>query len=223
MTANLLHKRGATPQVLRDALDVVKPDVLAVQELTPALARVVAERFLHHFFTTRPDGAGVGLAAARPVSFNGVPMPYRSAVVATLQPEDWPEFAGPVEIFNVHLANPIGGWPFNMARARRSQINATQARPSADGVRRVLCGDLNATPLWAAYRRLRRSYRDGILEAAARNARRPAPTWSPLRSGPRLLRIDHVLVDGVRIESAEVVHLPGSDHLAVVTDIVDDT
>lgn len=222
MTANLLHTRGATAQVLHGALDVVKPDILAVQELTPALSRIIEERFPHHLLSPRPNGTGVGLATDRRVSFDVLPMPHRSAVFATLQPEDWPEFAGPVEILNVHLANPIGGLPFNMARARRSQIDATQARRPVAGVRRVLCGDLNATPLWAAYRRLRRSYRDGILEAAARNDRRSPRTWGPLRRGPRLLRIDHVLVDGVRVESAETVRLPGSDHLAVVTDIVDD-
>ena len=43
-----------------------------------------------------------------------------------------------------------------------------------------------------------------------------------LRKGPRLLRIDHVLVSGLRVVSAEALPLAGSDHLAVVTDLVED-
>jgi endonuclease/exonuclease/phosphatase (EEP) superfamily protein YafD len=42
------------------------------------------------------------------------------------------------------------------------------------------------------------------------------------RTVPRLLRIDHVLVDGVRVTSAEALRLTGSDHLTLVVDLVDD-
>ena len=221
MTTNLLYTKGATAPALHGLLDVVKPDILAVQELTPALSQVVAERFPYSLLMTSHDRAGVGVATVRPASFDDMPIPYRAAVI-TLQPEDWPEFAAPVEIVNVHLANPIGGLPFTTTRKRRSQIDAIEARQAQVSTRRVLCGDLNATQLWPAYRRLRGSFRDGILDAAARNGSRPPRTWGPLSSGPRLLRIDHVLVDGVRVESAQALRLRGSDHHAVVTDIVDD-
>jgi endonuclease/exonuclease/phosphatase (EEP) superfamily protein YafD len=76
--------------------------------------------------------------------------------------------------------------------------------------------------MWPAYRRLRRHYDDGIGEVEADQGRRPARTWAPLRIGPRLLRIDHVLVSGVRVVSAEALPLAGSDHLAVVVDLSDD-
>ncbi len=52
--------------------------------------------------------------------------------------------------------------------------------------------------------------------------RRPARTWGPAGSGPRLERIDDALVSGLRVVSAQTVHLAGSDHLAVVADLVDD-
>ncbi len=149
-------------------------------------------------------------------------MPYRSGMVATLQPGDWPEFTRPVEVLAIHLTNPIGGLPWTTTRARRAQVETIDRRMATSAtVRRVLCGDLNATPMWPAYRRLLRHYQDGIGEAEAHQGRRPARTWAPLRNGPRLLRIDHVLVSGLRVVSAETVPLAGSDHLAVVADLVE--
>ncbi len=223
MTANLLHKNGATAQALRETLDIVKPDILAVQELTVPLLSTIADRFPHHLVAPRPDGPGIGMAAHRPVSWEELPMPRRSAVVATLQPGDWPEFTGPVEVIAVHLTNPIGGLPWTTTRARRAQVETIDRRMATSAVaRRVLCGDLNATPMWPAYRRLRRHYHDGIGEVEAHQGRHPARTWAPLRKGPRLLRIDHVLVSGLRVVSAQTVPLAGSDHLAVVVDLVDD-
>jgi endonuclease/exonuclease/phosphatase (EEP) superfamily protein YafD len=222
MTANLLYRRGATAATLRDALDVVKPDILAVQETTAPLKDTIEDRFPYRIITPRPDGSGVGLAADRNVAFEDLPMPHRSAMIATLDPEDWPEFGGPVEVFNLHLGNPIERLPWAMAQIRRAQIEAVERRVASAGPRRIICGDLNATPLWPAYRRLVRSHRDGILEAAATEGKRPPRTWAQARTGPRLLRIDHVLVSGMRVISAERVRLAGSDHLAVVADLVDD-
>ncbi len=187
------------------------------------LLSTIADRFPHHLVAPRPDGPGIGMAAHRPVSWEELPMPRRSAVVATLQPGDWPEFTGPVEVIAVHLTNPIGGLPWTTTRARRAQVETIDRRMATSAVaRRVMCGDLNATPMWPAYRRLRRHYHDGIGEVEAHQGRHPARTWAPLRKGPRLLRIDHVLVSGLRVVSAQTVHLAGSDHLAVVVDLVDD-
>ena len=85
--------------------------------------------------------------------------------------------------------------------------------------RRVLCGDLNATPLWPAYRRLVGYYSDGIVRARKREGRRPVRTWGPTTYGPRLLRIDHVLVSGLVVTAAATVRIDGSDHLGVVADL----
>ena len=222
MTANLL-KGGATAESLYDVLTQIKPDILAVQELTAAVAPVLRDEFPHHQLTIDPERPGVGMATRRPVSWEELPMPHRSGMVATLQPDDWPEFTGPVEVIAVHLTNPIGGLPWTTTRARRGQVVAIERRLETSAVaRRVLCGDLNATPMWPAYRRLRRHYDDGIGEVEADQGRRPARTWAPLRKGPRLLRIDHVLVSGLRVVSTQTAHLAGSDHLAVVADLVED-
>lgn len=221
MTANLLYQNGATAEALRETLDLVKPDLLAVQELTKPLHTTIIDRFPNHLLNPRSDGFGLGIATDRAASFDPLPMPYRSGLIATLTPQEWPEFAGPVEVFNLHLGNPIEQWPWTMTRIRRAQVEALERRTSSGSQRRVICGDLNATPLWPAYRRLLRSHRDGVLDAAARQDSRPARTWASSRAGPRLLRIDHVLVSGMWVASAETIPLPGSDHHALVADLVD--
>ncbi|MCZ6756110.1 MAG: endonuclease/exonuclease/phosphatase family protein, partial [Gemmatimonadetes bacterium] len=193
------------------------------QELSAEVAPVLRDEFPHQQLTIEPEGPGVGMAARRPVSWEELPMPGRSAVVATLQPADWPEFTGPVEVIAIHLTNPIAGFPWTTTRARRGQLMAIEKRLETSAVaRRVLCGDLNATPMWPAHRRLLRLYRDGVLDAAASQGKRPSPTWAPRRKGPRVLRIDHILVSGVRVVSAEALPLAGSDHFGVVVDLVDD-
>ena len=63
MTANLL-KGGATAESLYDVLTEIKPDILAVQELTAAVAPVLRDEFPHHQLTIDPELPGVGMAAS---------------------------------------------------------------------------------------------------------------------------------------------------------------
>jgi endonuclease/exonuclease/phosphatase family metal-dependent hydrolase len=216
MTANLLYKDGVAASALADAIETVDPDLLAVQELTPALIPTIEDHFLRLYATTAE--LAVGMAASRPVGWRELPMPLRPGVVATLDPSLWPEFAGPVEIVAVHLRNPIGGMPWSTTRDRVGQIEAVERLIEGSPVtRRVVCGDLNATPRWPAYRRLTRSLRDGIGDAS----HAPPPTWAPRRITRPLLRIDHVLVSGIRVVASRTVRIDGSDHDAVVADLAE--
>jgi endonuclease/exonuclease/phosphatase (EEP) superfamily protein YafD len=93
------------------------------------------------------------------------------------------------------------------------------ALPAPDpGVLRVLAGDFNATFDHAA---LRAVLARGWADAAQRAGRGLAWTWRPLRlPAPRLV-IDHVLIDPrIAVAAVDLVHLPGSDHRALVTDLV---
>jgi endonuclease/exonuclease/phosphatase family metal-dependent hydrolase len=106
-------------------------------------------------------------------------------------------------------------------RYRRGQVDGLAAYlSSAEPRPRVLVGDLNSTPRWPAYRRLAAELDDAALIAAARFGRAAAPTWGPYPGSPRLLRIDHVLVDAFEVLDFRVVPIAGSDHSAVVADLV---
>src|SRR5205823_1406594 len=86
-----------------------------------------------------------------------------------------------------------------------------------EGLLRVLAGDLNATPDHASFRRL---LRRGWVDAARVTGQALRPTWAPLRWGWPRLSLDHVLVDPrIGVASFAVVHVPGTDHRALVADL----
>ena len=83
---------------------------------------------------------------------------------------------------------------------------------------RVLAGDFNATLDHAA---LRAVVRRGYADAAWRAGRALAWTWRPLRLPFPRLGLDHVLVDPrIAVRAVELVRVRGSDHRAVVADLV---
>ena len=84
---------------------------------------------------------------------------------------------------------------------------------------RVVVGDLNATPVWPAYRRLAERLEDAAHSRATHVGDRPGRTWGPWPGSPRMLRIDHVLTAGFEIAHAEVVHIEGSDHAGVFVEL----
>jgi endonuclease/exonuclease/phosphatase family metal-dependent hydrolase len=91
-------------------------------------------------------------------------------------------------------------------------------RPGADGLR-ILAGDFNGT---LDHREMRRLLDAGYHDAADATGQGLRPTW-PTRHGLPAppLTIDHVLVDPrVRVRSVRVRDIPGSDHRAVVAELV---
>jgi endonuclease/exonuclease/phosphatase (EEP) superfamily protein YafD len=81
----------------------------------------------------------------------------------------------------------------------------------------VLAGDFNASLDHPGMRELLAA---GVRDAhEAAGAGRP-PTWPNGRLVPPFVQIDHVLVRGLDVKSAEDVRIPGSDHDAVVAHLV---
>jgi endonuclease/exonuclease/phosphatase (EEP) superfamily protein YafD len=63
--------------------------------------------------------------------------------------------------------------------------------------------------------------RTGWADAAQRAGRGLAWTWRPLRLPWPRLTIDHVLIDPrIAVAAVDLVRLPGSDHRALVVDLV---
>ena len=218
LSANLLYGRAdasALVELVR-ALDVA---VVAVQELGPRQAEALAGVLPHGKLEPTHEGLGLGIALRHPGDVERLALPHRDARVARLSPSGWPGLSRSVEIVNAHLANPVIGVPASW-RHRRGQVAGLAAYlASADPCPRALVGDFNATPAWPAYRRLAAELDDAAVLAAARAGRAPEPTWGPYPGSPRLLRIDHVLIDAFDVLDFRVFRLPGSDHSAVVADL----
>jgi endonuclease/exonuclease/phosphatase family metal-dependent hydrolase len=216
LTANLANG-AADPSAFADLVEAAEPDVVVVQELAPAQAEALARVLPFGKLEPARDHHGMGIALRAPGSVRRLSLPYRSAVVAELA---WPEDDDPVEVLNLHLAAPHVHPVVQRFFDRRGQVRDVIAHLGATPRRRrVLAGDLNATPLWPAYRRLRAHLLDAVADAARRSGRRPQRTWGPWSGSARLLRIDHVLVQGLAATATRVLPLRGSDHSALIADL----
>ncbi|MCZ2827355.1 endonuclease/exonuclease/phosphatase family protein [Modestobacter sp. VKM Ac-2986] len=118
-----------------------------------------------------------------------------------------------VELTAVHTHPPLQG----PARVADWEQDLRELPDPEDGVLRVLTGDFNATPDHASFRRL---LRHGWVDVARATGAGLRSTWSPVRGGRPRLTLDHVLVDErITPQWLQVVHVPGSDHRALVAEM----
>jgi endonuclease/exonuclease/phosphatase family metal-dependent hydrolase len=218
MTANLWHRR-TDPEALAELLERIAPDVLAVQELGPEQAEAIASVLPHGQLEPRADYDGMGIALRRPGEVDALALPHRDARIARLSPGAWPGLTAPLEVVNLHVLAPHAPPPWRTLATRMGQVRGLARWLDANPHEaRVVCGDLNATPAWPAYRRLAARLRDVAHEHAAAAGARPPRTWGPWHGAPRLLRIDHVFASGGRVLDLRAIPVRGSDHSAVVVD-----
>jgi hypothetical protein len=203
-------------------LDLVRRhrvDVLAVQELTPraeAALRGAGIDVLLPNAHVLPARAGRVPSASGAV-WSRLPVSDRSEVRGGFEQPTVRLCVGGgpgVELTSVHTVPPaasptaVRGWTRDLAAL---------PRPAPD-VLRVLAGDFNATFDHAA---LRAVLDLGYDDAARVTGQGLAWTWRPLRLRfPRLV-LDHVLVDPrIGVASVDVVPVSGSDHRAVIAELV---
>ena len=214
LTANLYADR-LDLDGFRNLLKKLDPDVAMVQELSFEAAEVLSAVLPHGILVPEEGHDGRGLALKAPARPERLPMAYRDGLIARLDEPEWP---GPVELINIHFMNPIM-WPvWESLRMRNQQLGVLLAHVEQPGVR-LVAGDCNASPLWPIYRRLAARLDDAAVAVAKNNGRRAARTWGPTPTSPRLLRIDHVFVEGVQPVSSQVVTIPGSDHSGLLVEV----
>ena len=216
VSLNMLHGR-ADPAAVVDLAVRTDADVLALMEVTPEAvpalqAAGVADVLPHGHVVPagpgRPPGGGGALWTRLEVRARTVVPGRFGQPAARLAVPGAPD----VEVTAVHTHPPAGS-PGQVALWEEDLRLLPEPEP---GVLRVLAGDYNATPDHAAFRGL---LRRGWVDAAQATGR-PRPTWAPMRLGRPQLVLDHVLVDPrVAVRSLEVVHVPGTDHRALVAEL----
>ena len=214
LTANLYAENLDVDGFL-GVLEELAPDVALVQELSFEAAEVLAEFLPHGMLVPEVGTDGRGLALRAPADMELLPMVYRDALVARLEPPAWP---GSLEVINVHMANPIMWPPWRSIRARGRQLDSLFGHMASPGIR-LVAGDFNASPAWPVYRRMVDRLEDAAVTVGQNGGPSPARTWGPTPGFPRLLRIDHVFVEGVVPIDARVVPMPGSDHSALLVEL----
>lgn len=193
-----------------------RPDVVFLQEATPAIVKVIdgagaLDELPYRLAVERDDPLGTLVAARWPlldqdvVEVGGRPVLVR----ATVETE-----GGPLRLYAVHTVAPFGG-------GREPWVD--QLRRITEAVRGetlpvLMGGDFNATWNHRAFRRLLDA---GLTDAAAARGRPFQMTWRRGGRLPPLTRIDHVLTSPVlSVTAIRTGQGRGSDHLPVIADIV---
>ena len=118
-----------------------------------------------------------------------------------------------------HVVKPKLGLPVRRRQIRDFQRYFAQEGRDSSREARVLVGDFNATPLWPVYRWFASRFTDAASAVGAAQQRPLRATWGPWHGSPRLLRIDHGFVRGLKVKDFQVMAVRDSDHSAVVLDL----
>jgi endonuclease/exonuclease/phosphatase (EEP) superfamily protein YafD len=213
MVANVLVG-GATAEAVAAAVRAERPDVLALVELTPALAAAldgtdVRKLLPFESLTPHPHPGGVGIYARRPLGSDG-------SLGGTNLPCRWAEVGldgRRVGVLAVHAYPPRPG----STELWRGDLETVRAAAAGHAGPLLVVGDFNATADHAGFRALTDSRLRDAHQARGRGLVRTWPARGPL---PPLLHLDHVLVSpDVAVLAVHERAIRGSDHLAVVADL----
>lgn len=214
MAVNLYLGR-ADPWAVVDLARTQQVDVLVMPELTVDAEEALDRAGLHAVLPYRVYDSGVGGEGSGIASR----IPLRRVILmdetSLSQPSVVIELDGPVdvELTAVHVLPGVrpGG-----ARTWRRELDMLPEPTPRERVR-VLAGDFNASLDHQAMRHL---IDHGYADAAEETGQGLTPTWSNWPTGPPVT-IDHILADRrCAIGGYSVFDVPGTDHAAVLSEII---
>ena len=223
MTWNLELGSKATAETVDGILGDAdtRPDLVALQELTPEVAAAleaapgIDSAYPYRILEPRDGVAGMGLLSRYPLvvgTYAGEPVVLRADL---LLPD-----GSRIDVLNAHpyppeITRAFGSVPVGLDTRRRDEdlsVLAAKVDQAEDRARVLLVGDLNASPFEYGFGRISA----GLLDAHGEAATGTGFTWRPssLESfNLGLLRIDHVLTgtDLRPVGASEDCSIPG-DH-----------
>jgi endonuclease/exonuclease/phosphatase (EEP) superfamily protein YafD len=215
----------ADAQTITDLVRSRKVDVLAVEELTPQLVESLGRAGLNDLLPYqggRSDwgSSGTAMWSRWPLTVVGddsadtsFAMPRRQVTLPN---------GAVVTVSAVHTMSPlpgrVGEWLTDLSGIK-GWIDSTQGT-------QIVLGDFNATRDHAQFRQLlsgSNALTDSAEAAGLAGGAWPGFTWpADKRTVPSFMRLDHVLVTPatVRVETLDVVTVPGTDHRGLVATLV---
>lgn len=215
MSVNL-QKRNYRTRPLISQIRETAPDVLLLQEYTPAwrmaLEKALAMEYPYRTGVARVDSYGVAI-------YSRLPLLEEQFFALPRARDDYPQLRATIELngaplvlYNVHLRSPGSIGSVLTQRAQVADLLALLAEESRPC---VVAGDLNATGQTAFLRELGKL---GWRDAHELAGRGRGATW-PMRWGGRWLpgiRLDHILLGpGLAASASWTGAATGSDHRAV--------
>ncbi len=214
MSLNLYIGRADPRTVVRIAREQ-KVDVLVMPELTEPEAAALdaaglADLLPNRVYDTDTSGSGTGVVSRyglrKIVLMDETTLAQPSVVVDMPSQQD-------VELTAVHIEPGVRSGHAGTWRKELGEL----PRPTPGERVRILAGDFNASFDHAAFRAI---VDRGYADAAESTGKGLTPTWSSWPSGPPVT-IDHILADDrCAFGSYAVFDVPGSDHSALVSEII---
>ena len=221
MSANLFFGR-ADPDAVADAVRAASPDVIVFTEYSQALDSAATTDALKTDYPYRLgstpldyahagvwDASGTQVWSRPPITLVGrADSPFEQMAVRVERP------GGPIALVAahpLHMVHDLQAWD------RDAAALADVIRPHL-GEHLVVAGDFNATLEHAT---LRRVLALGLTHAGDQSGAGWLPTFPADGPPGPIIGIDHVLVgNSVVARGVRTVFLPGTDHLALVADLV---
>jgi endonuclease/exonuclease/phosphatase (EEP) superfamily protein YafD len=206
------------------------PDVALLQELTPAVAEILAPRFRselpHQLLAPRNDADGFGILSRFPLEDGGIEVLPGGNLFLQRATVASPRLR--FDVYNCHLVSPVDadavaqfGYS-GLSTLRQAQAGLVADLVRAAGRPAIVAGDLNASPGQSPYVAI-----DAVARALWPLAGvGPGLTWpmTPMGLGGRLLplaQLDHVFATAAfDVLSARAIPArTGSDHAPMVVDL----
>ncbi len=212
-----------------DAIAAANPDIICIQELTPALARAFEARFAgtypHRLFEPRPTSGGIGIASRYRLAGGAILELGFKAVPGAAATVRLP--GGTMRVGCVHLIPPVlnlkSGVEFGERFRDNTDIRLGQIGRLLSHLDRtvgpaLVLGDMNE---WQGQAALSLLAESGFTNACDGTGARCGSSWpGPVMTWPAFIRIDHVFGRGVVFADAATLQAGGSDHYPVVARIV---
>ncbi len=213
LLANLQYSNDAYAEFAR-LVGEQRPDVVVVEEVTPAWAEALAalgERFPARTLVAREGAFGIGILSRWPlhdVELLDFGHPAHPALLAHIATGN-----GRLAVLAAHPPPPVSAELFAV---RNDQLHQAAGLLRRLGPRTVLLGDLNTSP-WSPFfaRLLQQSGLTSVREGFGL-----LPTW-PSYFPPAMIPIDHCLISrDARVKGVKTGTDIGSDHLPLVIDLL---
>ncbi len=212
VSANMLFRNDRIDDAA-DRLRALDADVLALSEVTPEIAARLAQHPLARDYPHRIDAparaaSGLMVWSRTPLGPVGDPPVFRRAIDTTVVTD-----AGLVRILLLHPPPPVFDLP-----QWEDELDAVATVVGQTTFSTVVLGDFNASFFHPPYRRM--VGEADLHDALADEGLGLKPTWPTDGWLPPFATLDHILLDqSLATLDADVIEIPGSDHLAVVATI----
>ena len=222
MASNVLYSNERIAD-LAAAIGEIDPDVVALSEVTPAIAeqlrrQPLADVYPHRIEDTAELASGLLVWSKYPLTeARGVTALRRSIDTAVESP------IGTIRVVLVHPPPPVFNhdvWSDEIRALPDVTEASTLPTVMPTVMPTVVLGDFNASWFHPPFRRA--VDRAGLRDALAASGRGLTMTWPTDTFLPAFVTLDHVLVDDrLAVVDADLVEPPGSDHAAVVATLAE--